>query len=54
MSGDEYYNRIRQQLETRLNVVAKLTGAEDLDTSADGADIHQIERLVEEYLEELP
>ena len=54
MTGDEYYGRIRQQLETRLGMIAKLTGATDLSTNPDDVNIDEIEKIVEDYLREQP
>lgn len=54
MSGAEYYGKIRQRLETRLNMIARLTGSEDFSTNPDEADIDELEAVVERHLRELP
>ena len=54
MSGDDYYGRIRQQLEMNLKALAKLIGADDMEISPESADIDKVEQLVAEYLEVLP
>ena len=53
MSGDEYYRRVRQELEVRLGLIARLTGTK-LGTNPDDVNILEVERAVEDYLRELP
>jgi hypothetical protein len=50
-SGVDYYGRIRQRLQTRLQMLAEIGDFPDLETNPDRVNIGEIERLVRQRLE---
>lgn len=50
-SGVNYYGRIRQQLQTRLQMLAEIGDFPDMETNPDRVDIDDVERLVRQRLE---
>jgi len=50
-SGVNYYGRIRQQLQTRLQMLAEIGDFPDLETNPDKVNIDNVERLVQQRLE---
>lgn len=50
-SGANYYGRIRQQLQTRLQMLAEIGDFPDLETNPDRVNIDDVERLVRQRLE---
>jgi hypothetical protein len=52
-SSADYYGSIRRQLEENLKLLSELGGFPDLETDPDRVDINEIERLVNERLENI-
>ena len=50
-SGADYYGRIRQQVRTRLQMLAEIGDFPDLETNPDKVNIDDVERLVRQRLE---